>query len=163
MSNEKEILEGVQSQIASFDSKASILLSVVGIIFALTLSLLDVFHADFYINNNQVFKFWYSFLFIVYIIITILTIIFLISVIIPRNHKKGKKYPNHYKDIITYSDEELTKDIKKYESNENLIVDQIKINANICNQKHIFLKMGAILLVPFVLCIFAMIIMVMFA
>ena len=47
MDNNKEILKEVQSQISFFDNKASILLSVVGIIFALTLSFLDVFHSEF--------------------------------------------------------------------------------------------------------------------
>ena len=39
--NEK-ILSGVQSQISSFDSKASILISIVSILLALSLSLIDI-------------------------------------------------------------------------------------------------------------------------
>ena len=163
MEDEKKILEGVQSQIASFDSKASILLSVVGIIFALTLSFLDVFHTDYFISNHPTFKFWYSFLFILYIVITIITIVLLISVIIPRNHKNRKRYPNYYKDIIKYTNDELKEDIKKYNMDDSLIIEQIKINAIICNQKHTFLKWGARLLLPFIFCIFGMIVMIMFA
>ena len=59
MDNNKKILEEVQSQISFFDNKASILLSVVGIIFALTLSFLDVFHSEFFMGNNATFKTFY--------------------------------------------------------------------------------------------------------
>ena len=39
----QEILSGISNQISSFDNKASILISAIGILFALSLSFLDVF------------------------------------------------------------------------------------------------------------------------
>ena len=66
MDNNKKISEEVQSQISFFDNKASILLSVVGIIFALTLSFLDVFHSEFFLGKDITFRTFYILLFICY-------------------------------------------------------------------------------------------------
>ena len=162
-SNEKEILEGVQYQISSFDNKASILLSIVGIIFALTLSFLDVFHADFFIIKEQAFKLFYYVLFIFYIAVTITLIFLLIFVIIPRKHKREKEYPNYYMDIKKLEDNELKKSIIQYNSDNSMIIEQIKINAEICAKKHKFLKLGIIFFVPFISLIVAMIFMTIFA
>ena len=41
--NDKEILNGILTQINSFDSKAGILISVIGIVFGLSLTLLTNF------------------------------------------------------------------------------------------------------------------------
>ena len=39
----KEILSNIQNQISAFDNKASIFLAAIGIVFALSISLFDVF------------------------------------------------------------------------------------------------------------------------
>ena len=89
MDDNKKILDGIQNQISSFDNKASILLSVVGIIFALTLSFLDLFHNDFYIVKNTFFKRWFSSVFVLYIVVAILIIVCFILVIVPRENKEN--------------------------------------------------------------------------
>ena len=163
MDNEKEILNGVQSQISSFDNKASILLSVVGIIFGLTLSFLDVFHAEFFEQQSSCFRNWYSTLFILYVLVTIVLIIFLILVIFPRKNKNGLKSPDYYLDINSLTKEELNEAIKKNNENNGMILDQIKNNSKICSTKHFWLKSSIILFLPFVLLIFVMILMTIFA
>ena len=163
MENNKEILEVVQSQISSFDNKASILLSVVGIIFALTLSFLDVFHSEFFLGKDITFRTFYILLFICYILITISLIIFLILVILPRKHNGKEKYPNYYRDINGLSKQDLKAAIKRYSEEDDMILEQIKINAEICMKKHKCLKLGVIFFIPFIICIVAMILMTMFA
>ena len=163
MKNNKEILDGIQSQISSFDNKASILLSVVGIIFALTLSFLDVFHSEFFIGKDITFKAFYILLFICYILITISLIILLILVIFPRKHNGKEKYPNYYLDIKDLSKQDLKDAIKRYSKEEDMILEQIKINAEICMKKHKCLQLGTIFFIPFIICIVVMILMTIFA
>lgn len=163
MDNNKEILEGIQSQISFFDNKASILLSVVGIIFALTLSFLDVFHSEFFLGKDTTFRNFYILLFICYILITLTLIIFLILVILPRKHNRKEKYPNYYLDIKDLSKQDLKDAIKRYSEDDDMILEQIKINAEICMKKHKCLKLGIIFFIPFIICIVAMILMTMFA
>lgn len=162
---EKEILDGVQAQISSFDNKASILLSVVGIIFALTLSFLDVFHSETYIYKEISFKVWYSAIFVIYIIVTVILIASLVLVIIPRNKSKNMKLKcfNYYKDINKMNVDDLKSAIEKSTCNDDVLIEQIKINSKICTMKHYCLKTGAIMFIPFIICMVVMILMVMFA
>ena len=59
-----EILSGISNQISSFDNKASILISAIGIVFALSLSFLDVFCEEKFLLKSQNFKTFYYILFI---------------------------------------------------------------------------------------------------
>ena len=163
MEQNEKILEGVQAQISFFDNKASILLSAVGIIFALTLSFIDVFHSEFFLGKDATFRTFYILLFICYILITISLIIFLILVILPRKHNGKEKYPNYYRDINELSKQDLKAAIKRYSEEDDMILEQIKINAEICMKKHKCLKLGVILFIPFIICIVATILMTMFA
>ena len=160
MEKENEILEGVQKQISSFDTKASILLSAVGVVFALTLSFLDVFHAGFYLAKDEIFKIIYCILFTLYIVATIIIFVFLVLVIVPRRHKQENKYPNYYVDINKLSKDELKDSIKEYYSSSSMILEQIKANASICDTKHKFLARGIWALIPFISLIIGMIIMI---
>lgn len=163
MEENKQILDGIQNQISSFDNKASILLSIVGIIFALTMSFLDVFHTSFYVEQNTVFKGWFSSIFVIYIIITILIIVSFILVIIPRTNKEKTKYPNYYRDIKNMTKEELKQSLIEYSNSNELIIEQIMINSSICNKKHFWSKIGITLMIPFILCIISLIFMIIFA
>lgn len=122
-----------------------------------------MFHAEFFVTKENVFKVFYYILFNCYIAVTIVLIIFLIFVIIPRKHKRDKKYPNYYKDINDLTEEELKQSISEYNGDNKMVVEQIKINAEICVQKHKCLKLGIIFFVPFIALIVAMILMTMFA
>ncbi len=161
--NKKEILNGVQNQIASFDQKASILLSVVGIIFAIALSFLDVFHTDHFTNQSDCFKIWYYVLFIIFIIVTAFSIFSFAMVILPRKHHVKTKYPNYYKDIVQMTEAELEEAISKYSEKSKLIIEQIKINSGICEKKHKWIFSGILTLIPFVSIIIVLTIMTIFA
>ena len=160
--NKKEILNGIQNQIASFDNKASILLSVVGIVFALAISFLEIFHADFFIELNCETAFWFYFIFCLLILSTVGSLTLLILAIVPRKHSGDKKYPNYYVDINDLSTDELKTLIKEYEEKDDLILEQIKINSGICCRKHTFLKFAIISLAPFIASIIAMVLMIIF-
>ena len=54
--NEGKILTGIQSQISSFDQKASILVTVFGIFFAITFIFLQLFFNDKFIAKDIVIK-----------------------------------------------------------------------------------------------------------
>lgn len=159
----KELLSGVQAQIASFDNKASILISVVGIIFALALSFLDVFHMDFFMAQSACFKTWYHILFFTFITTTVFSLLSFAMVILPRKHKAKTKYPNYYNDIVKMSSEELKIAITKYTEEDAMIIEQLKINSEICNKKHRWLFSGILLMIPFVLLIIVLTIITTFA
>ena len=164
MNNEnKEILNGLQSQIVSFDNKASILLSVVGIIFALALSFLDVFHSGFFIEKCLRFKISYYILFGGFILATVISIFSFAMVILPRKHNRKVKYPNYYKDIVKMTKNDLENALNDYSNKNDLILDQIMINAEISEKKHKWLFVGIISLVPFVLTIVALTVMTILA
>ena len=84
----KELLNGIYSQIASFDNKAAVLISIIGIVFALSFDALDIFKSITMMLADL--KLWREFNYImlgVYCLSFVLSIIFFILVIIPRSHK----------------------------------------------------------------------------
>ena len=157
--NKKEILTGIYSQISSFDNKASILISVIGIVFALLLDFTDVFSSNEFVNTqNNLIKFTFYLSFVVFCISAIFSIFCNIMVIKPRSHKKNQKYINFYKDISKMSKEEF-KEIINGKNSDNYIEDQIMINARICNKKDLWLKTGLYGLIPFSSSLMSMIIL----
>lgn len=158
----QEILSGINNQISSFDNKASILISAIGIVFALSLSFLDVFCEDDFLLKSQHFKIVYYILFILFIINTIIVIGSYILVIIPRKKIGNKKYANYYNDIAEldindYKDyDDLLED---YTKNDILLTEQIIINSKICKTKHTFLKVGIISLIPFSILLLVLIVL----
>mgnify|MGYP007078931828 CR=1 FL=1 len=143
-----EILSGISNQ----DNKASILISAIGIVFALSLSFLNVFYETDFLLKNQNFKIIYSILYISFIVNTIIVIGSYILVIVPRNKIGNKKYANYYNDIAELNIDDY-KDyddlLEKYTKEDILLTEQIIINAKICKIKHTFLKVGIICLIPF--------------
>ena len=157
-----DILSGISNQISSFDNKASILISAIGIVFALSLSFLDVFCEDDFLLNSQNFKTVYYTLFILFIINTIIVIGSYILVIIPRKKIGKNKYANYYNDIAELDIDDHKKYdelLEDYTKNDNLLTEQIIINSRICKTKHSFLKVGIISLIPFSIFLLVLIIL----
>ncbi|MCI6357478.1 MAG: DUF5706 domain-containing protein [Erysipelotrichaceae bacterium] len=157
-----EILSGISNQISSFDNKASILISAIGIVFALSLSFLDVFCEDDFLSKCQIFKIIYYALFILFIINTIVVIGSYILVIIPRKKIGNNKYANYYNDIADldiYGHKEYDDLLEDYTKNDNLLTEQIIINSKICKTKHLFLKVGIISLIPFSILLLVLIVL----
>lgn len=155
-----EILSNIYSQISSFDSKAGIALSVIGIVYALLLDFTNIYDVDCYLESTaENLKKIYNWLFPIFCTIGAISILFFIIVLFPRGHKKGKTYINYYKDVSKMKDEEYKERIKKgFTSDE--IDDQIKVNAKICNKKDIWLRLGFFSLIPLAITLNWMVILI---
>lgn len=158
----QEILSGINYQISSFDNKASILISAIGIVFALSLSFLDVFCEEEFLLKSLIFKTFYYILFILFIFNTIIVIGSYILVIMPRKKIGNKKYANYYNDIaeLDIDDHKDYDDLlEDYTENDILLTEQIIINSKICKNKHKFLKIGIISLIPFSILLLVLIVL----
>lgn len=158
----QEILSGINYQISSFDNKASILISAIGIVFALSLSFLDVFCEEEFLLKSLIFKTFYYILFILFIFNTIIVIGSYILVIMPRKKIGNKKYANYYNDIaeLDIDDHKDYDDLlEDYTKNDILLTEQIIINSKICKNKHKFLKIGIISLIPFSILLLVLIVL----
>ena len=146
----KEILQGIQNQIGSFDNKASIFLAADGIVFALSTSFIDVFHDDWFINlEDELFKNIYKGLFISFIVVFLFVMMSFVLVLWPRKKTINKTFGDYYSDIAKTKRENIDKILDEFSNDDTLLVDQIKINSDICRKKHSFLVAGILLLVPF--------------
>ena len=112
------------------------MLSVVGIVFALALSFIDVFHEDFYLSACECFKTWYTVVFCLFIFSATVTILFFVLVIIPRKNKEETLYANYYWDVCKMNSEQLSAALKDYSDKDELVIGQIRINSAICKNKH---------------------------
>lgn len=82
-------LENIQQQIEKFDNKASILISVVGITFAISLSMLEIFSG--YKAADKCKYIWLLLICILYFTSFALEMIFLLAIIYPRKKKTKNK------------------------------------------------------------------------
>lgn len=140
----KEILDGVTSQISSFDNKAGILISVVGILFAFSFSVLEVFS---HVNNQNMFI-CLSVFYCGFVLSTFITISLAVMVIVPRVNKQDKINVNYYRDIVEMDYELFSKNRDNFFTKDDILFSQIKTNSVICNRKHKFLFASIISLVP---------------
>lgn len=140
----KEILNNILSQINAFDSKASILVTAVGVVFALVSSFLLDSSLSVWQSEASI-GIVYKVLFLLFLLTSLAVMFCMVMVILPRRRKDdGKLYPNYYLDITKIEKEKLDDAIK------NIDVDgQIKINAAICTRKEIWFRRGILLLIPF--------------
>ena len=160
--NKKELLTGIYSQISSFDNKASILISVIGIVFALLLDFTNVFSSKEFINlQNDLIKISFYISFILFCLSAVFSILCNILVIKPRSHKEKNKYINFYKDIAKMSQDEFGHLLNSKKS-EKYLDDQIRINAKICNKKDLWLKAGLYGLISFAISLISMITLILF-
>ena len=150
-----EILNNLLSQINAFDSKASILVTAVGVVFALVSSFLLDTNLSIW-QNELAIEVTYKILFLIFLLIAFAVMFCMVMVILPRRRKDdGKLYPNYYLDITKIEKEKLDEAIR------NIDIDgQIKINAMICTKKEIWFRRGILLLIPFAI---ILIILVCFA
>lgn len=151
----KEILNNLLSQINAFDSKASILVTAVGVVFALVSSFLLGSNLSVWQNESSI-GIVYKILFLLFLLTSLAVMFCMVMVILPRRRKDdGKLYPNYYLDITKIEKEKLEEAIRKID-----IDSQIKINATICTKKEIWFRRGILLLIPFAI---ILIILVCFA
>lgn len=162
---EENILDKINNQILSFDNKASILISAIGIVFALSLTFFDVIFEKDFLEKCKNLKLFYKILFVLFIINGIIAIFLYIAVIIPRKKIGNNKYANYYNDIAKLNIEnykEYNEILNDYTKDNHLVIEQIIINSKICKTKHLFLKSGIISLIPFAILFLLLIIFPLF-
>jgi len=170
ISQEEEfnILEIVQTQIVSFDNKAGVLVSILGIIFGLSLSFLDVLariksleNIDFSIVQRRYVTF--GIFYLAFVAFALLSILLAILVIVPRKHHEiEKKNINYYGDLKNMTYEDFHKNGTQSKDFDHMLFNQIKINSDICYKKHFFLKASIFSLIPFALLLITLVIMAVF-
>lgn len=134
----------IKEQIDKFDNKANILIAIVSIVFAISLSMLDI------LKNRESITISYILLLIFtscYFISFGLEMFFLIMVIYPRRKKnKDKKSLSYYLDVSSMTDDEIDACLENIDCSSE--IDQLRINANICTRKHKFLVRAIWALIP---------------
>lgn len=142
----------IKEQIDKFDNKANILIAIVSIVFAISLSMLDI------LKNRESITISYILLLIFmscYFISFGLEMFFLIMVIYPRRKKnKDKKSLSYYLDVSTMTDDEINACLENIDYSSE--IDQLRINANICTRKHKFLVRAIWTLIPLFTFVLAM-------
>ena len=162
--NAKNILQNIYNQINSFDNKASILISVIGILFGLSFSFLNVLDKVISNENDLTLSIKtgeyiiFSITYIYSIVNAILSIFFALLVIIPRKHNRGEKYINYYNDLKNMSYEDFLKKGDEFVFNNKKLFEQININSKICSKKHFYLKASIISLGPYAISIIALVV-----
>ena len=155
----RDILSGILAQISAFDTKASILIAVNGVIFSLVSSF--IIGPDLPIlNDSYAWIGWlYKSLVVLFFLNSTFAMLCMVLVILPRRRKEdGTLYANYYSDIVKNPKEELDEAIK------NLDIDgQIKINADICLKKEKWLRAGLISLAPLAAFLMSIALMLLFA
>ena len=160
LENNKRILEGVLNQINSFDSKAGILISIMGIVFGLSLTLLEFLKSG-ELESCQYIAF--SIIYSLFVASMILSILFSVLVIVPRERNKNasRNNVNYYMDLSEMEHSDFKENCKKFnDPNDLAFFNQIKTNALICTKKHKFLKFSIIAMIPAALFMVVLIILV---
>ncbi len=161
MFNEKsdEAVSAIQEQINKFDNKANSLITIVSIVFALSLGLLETFNqfVGIELTAQMQLKFnWLIALSILYFISFATEMVFLLLVIYPRSKKQGKRTICYYLDAAKLSKEEIVEQItSQNKSNLDIEAEQISVNAKICSSKHKFLVVSIWLMIPLFVFMFA--------
>lgn len=161
----REILNEIESQINKMDNKAGILISAVGIVFALTIDLFGIFSK----SEINICYIIFSYIFLtIYLLSFLASMSFFILTIIPRKKKtNNRKEPdlNYYYDLSNlkrkrgeFVNDDFNKEMEKDKKGHEL-TNQIFINSEICRRKHDMLFKGIISLIPFVLSMIGMIVL----
>lgn len=157
--NDKEILNGILAQINSFDSKAGILISVIGIVFGLSLTLLSNFkeYKDCLPKLTA-----FATVYLLFVISSLIAIVFSVLVILPRESKEKKNNVNYYMDLCEMDDCSFKSNSKAFHSDESIFFNQIKTNAKICKKKHKFLRCSIMSMIPCGVFVLVLIVMTIF-
>lgn len=145
MQNDKEILNGILTQINSFYSKAGILISVIGIVFGLSLTLLTNFK-EYSACEQKLIAF--AIIYILFVISSLITITFSVLVIFPRGSKEKKNNVNYYMDLCEMEYGDFKSNSTIFYTDESIFFNQIKTNAKICKKKHQFLRYSILSMIP---------------
>lgn len=140
--NIKNSLDSIQSSIASFDNKATSLLTAVGIIFSFSLLSLDT------LEGKELFV-WFYISAGLYLLSFLVSIVCLILVIVPRGKSKKEKEIKcnlYQRDIYESLGDKDFKDFIEKEPTNEVMLSQVKSCVRIARLKEIFLLISIIAL-----------------
>jgi hypothetical protein len=140
-------LELILNQITSFDNKASIIVSILGIVFALSFTVIEIISS----KSNQIKPYIFS-SFLLFLVSIIATLTFSVLVLLPKNRKSkiNHKSLTYYKDLKDITNDEYIR-LFKENGDCGVSIEQINQNARICSFKHLMLKISIVLMMPMVL------------
>lgn len=141
--NIKNSLNSIQNSIASFDNKATSLLTAVGIIFSFSLLSLDTL-------EGKELSVWFYISAGLYLLSFLVSIVCLILVIVPRGKTKKEKeikYNLYQRDIYECLDNKDFNDFIKKEPTDEVILSQVKSCVKIAHIKEILLLIATIALI----------------
>lgn len=148
-----EILSGIKEQIAAFDNKASILIAVLGIVFAFSFGVIELFITDS-------FGWWIYLFYSLYLLSLAISIVLSLSVIIPRERKKSitpySKSCTYYGDLKEITENEFIESLTK-----ETHFEQIQTTSKIAWRKHKFIRASIFSLIAVGAFLFALIISIL--
>lgn len=136
----KEILKNLLSQIGSFDTKASILTAVIGVVFGLAAAFMMDSGLIAAISANPTMLLAYKWLFGIFCGSALISLVLMVMVIFPRRKKLEKKLNAfYYRDIDKIREQglDLKEEIEKID-----LEAQIYENARICCRKEALFRAG---------------------
>ncbi len=155
----KDNLNITQKQIEKFDGKADSLIAIVSIVFAISLSMINVFieiaSAEMTTKNHVKYILLLIFS-ILYFLSFTLEMIFLISVIFPRKKTKSNIMSLTYYWDVSLMDNKKIQQLANKENEINSVIDQLRINSVICAKKHKKLVKAIWTMIPVFLFMFAL-------
>ena len=184
MSDDKEkynlkekIYIDIEKQINKMDNKAGMLISALGIVFALTTDLFSIYSLDKFNDFSVSFKVFCFVLTGLYCLSFAFSMFMFIGVILPRTNKKQKKLNDEDFHVNYYYD--LSNKLRLASKNKNINItelfnkaieseiddgqanlnNQIFTNADICRKKHDKIVMGIVGLIPFVISMIGLIVL----
>lgn len=143
MNNTKKSLDSIQNSIASFDSKATSLLTAVGIIFSFSLLSLDTL-------DGKELSVWFYISAGLYLLSFLVSIVCLILVIVPRGKTKKEKEIKcnlYQRDIYESLDNKDFNEFIKKEPTDEVTLSQVRSCVKIAHIKEILLLIATIALI----------------
>lgn len=141
--NIKNSLDSIQNSIASFDNKATSLLTAVGIIFSFSLLSLDTL-------DGKELSVWFYISAGLYLLSFLVSIVCLILVIVPRGKTKKKKEIKcnlYQRDIYECLDNKDFNEFIKKEPTDQVMLSQVRSCVKIARTKEVLLIISTISIV----------------
>ena len=144
MNNKKEVLDSIQGYIANFDNKATSLLTAIGVIFGFSL-----FSIGELGGKVGAIKTLIIVIGVLYLLTFTVSIISLVIIIFPRKKWVSANldhydYNHYYEDIYKKRNNKDFAFFINEESNEDVLLDQIKQCSRIAHIKSLLLKVSVV-------------------
>lgn len=140
----KDSLDAVQNTISNCDSKASVLLTAVGVVFGFS-----IFSVQELANKSGTIKTLVIVFGILYLLSFLAAIVSLVLIVFPRGRNKEERkrqidYRLYPEDLFKHSKEGDLKEFLSKEDNKDVVIEQIKVCSRIAHTKEVLLRLATI-------------------